>query len=371
MIDTSLTKGTIADGDYTQGSVVRLRPYLFNKDYQNGELSIDLPYRSMRSLDDESFYVYRSFVNKVVSNGDITITLPESEAFAALAKGDFTITIAAQSGSSYVVGQNLDLDTENTGGNLTVTFGAERQSISISGLTNVTQIHMNALVSKNTVARKIKTASKMRCLKVLRTDKQDDVLKFGLTYGEIYGTRIEDKEISFGLNDVYKIHAVYESEDDSEAFAPYCVLTEATFFDSGSVVIGKTSGARGRVIQFINSTLRLHFVQLNEIPFIPGESVDGVDDDGNPLTAIIDDAEGSVAKGSKVVTTQYELDAGQKAHYYDVCRLQRLPAFTPPIRKLLIIFDYFVHESSGDYFSAQSYTGIPVSYTHLTLPTKA
>ena len=239
---------------------------------------------------------------------------------------------------------------------MTVTFGADRQSVTIDGLANVSTVKLTALVSKNIVTKKIKTAAKMRALKVIRTRENNDVQKYGLAYGNLYVTRIEDEDISFALNDVYKIHAVYESEDDSEAFAPYCVLTEATFFDSGSVVIGKTSGARGRVIQFINSTLRLHFVQLNEIPFIPGESVDGVDDDGNPLTAIIDDAEGSVAKGSKVVTTQYELDAGQKAHYYDVCRLQRLPAFTPPIRKLLIIFDYFVHESSGDYFSAQSYT---------------
>ena len=38
--------------------------------------------------------------------------------------------------------------------------------------------------------------------------------------------------------------------------------------------------------------------------------------------------------------------------------MTRLPQFTPPIRKILVIFDYFVHESSGDYFSNQSYTGI-------------
>ena len=78
------------------------------------------------------------------------------------------------------------------------------------------------------------------------------------------GTRIEDEEISFALNDVYKVHAVYESENDSDASPPYIVLTESTFFDNGTVIIGKTSGARGRVIQFINSTLRLYFVALNE-----------------------------------------------------------------------------------------------------------
>ena len=118
----------------------------------------------------------------------------------------------------------------------------------------------------------------------------------------------ESKTKNFiALNDVYKIHAVYESENDNDAEPPFLTLTESTFFDNGSVVVGRTSGARGRVIQFINSTLRLYIVQLNEIPFLPGESIDGVDDDNVPLVAVVDDAEGSVSKGSKVVTTQYEL----------------------------------------------------------------
>ena len=97
---------------------------------------------------------------------------------------------------------------------------------------------------------------------------------------------------------------------------------------------------------------------MNEIPFLPGETIDGVDDDSQPLSAIIDDAEGSIGRGSKVITTQYELDPGQKAHFYDVCKITRIPGFTAPTRKLLVIFDYFIHESSGDYFAAQSYTGI-------------
>jgi hypothetical protein len=63
-----------------------------------------------------------------------------------------------------------------------------------------------------------------------------------------------------------------------------------------------------RVIQFINSTLRLYIDQLDGIPFLPGESIDGVDDDNVPLVALVNDAEGSVLKGSKVVTSQYELE---------------------------------------------------------------
>ena len=355
-IDNTLTKGTVADGEYS--TLVRMRPFVFQKDYQNGELTIDTPRISMRSISDESFFVYRTFNNKTVVSGGVTVSLPESEQFASLDDENYVLTILGESGSAYSVGQNLNIDALNDAGTLTVTFGADRQSVTIDGLTGVNTVKLTALISKNIVSKKIKTASKMRAMKVIRTRNNNDQQKYGLAYGNLYGTRIEDEEISFALNDVYKIHAVYESENDNDAEPPYLTLTESTFFDNGSVVVGRTSGARGRVIQFINSTLRLYVVQLNEVPFLPGETIDGVDDDNTPLTAIIDDAEGSVAKGSKVVTTQYELEPGQKAHYYDVCKMLRLPQYTPPIRKLLVIFDYFVHESSGDYFASQSYTGI-------------
>jgi len=355
-LESGAKKGTVNDGEV--GALARMRPFVFQKDYQNGELSIDCPRTSMKSISDESFFVFRTFTNKTVVSGGVTVSLPESEQFATLDDENYILTIISESGSAWSVGDNLDIDGLATLGTLTVTFGADRQSITIDGLANVSTIKLTALVSKNIVSKKIKTAAKMRALKVIRTRINNDQQKYGLAYGNLYGTRIEDEEISFALNDVYKVHAVYESEEDGDASPPYIVLTESTFFDNGTVIIGKTSGARGRVIQFINATLRLYYVQLNEIPFAAGESVEGVDDDGIPLSAFVDDAEGSVYRGSKVVTTQYELDPGQKAHYYDVCKIARLPQYTPPIRKLLIIFDYFIHESSGDYFAAQSYTGI-------------
>jgi len=360
LVETGLKKGSgNTDGEVT--TLARMRPFIFQKDYQNGELSIDCPRTSMKAISDESFFVYRTFNNKTVVSGGVTVSLPESEQFATLDDENYILTIIAESGSAWSVGDNLNIDALNELGTLTVTFGADRQSVTIDGLANVNTVKLTALISKNIVSKKIKTAAKMRCLNVLRTRINNDQPKYGLAYGNLYGTRIEDEEISFALNDVYNIHAVYESENDSDASPPYLVLTESTFFDNGSVVIGKTSGARGRVIQFINSTLRLYVVQLNEIPFAAGETIDGQDDDGLPLSAIIDDAEGSVTRGSKVVTTQYTLEAGQKAHFYDVSKITRYPQYTPPIRKLLIIFDYFVHESSGDYFSSQSYTGINYS----------
>lgn len=356
-IDTSLTVGTVDDGDFSE--VVRLRPFVFQKDYQNGELSFDLPEDAMRSISDESFFVYRTFANKTVTTGAITFTLPESEAFGALSATNYNLTIVNNGGSgTYANGENVDVDAEVDLGNLVVTYGAGNQSFSISGLGSVATVTLTALVSKNVVQRKIKTASKMRCLKVIKTSTDKDAQLTGLTYSTLYGTRIEDDAISFGLNDVYKIHAIYESYDNNDASAPYFVLTEAAFFTAGSLVVGKTSGARGRVISFQNNTLRTYYVSLNNIPFIQGETVIGVDSSNIEISGIIDDGDSAIFNGSKVITDQYRLEAGQRPQYYDICRLLREPATVSPTRRLLVIFDYFVHEASGDYFSAESYTGI-------------
>ena len=356
-LDNTLKVGTVAAGEY--GEFVRLRPFIFQKDYQNGETSFDLPEDVMKSLDDESFFVFRNFASKTVTTGSITFTVPESESFASLSSDNYILTIIANGGSStYSNGQNVDIDAEVDAGNLTTSFGSDNQSFSISGLGSVATVTLTALISKNTVAKKIKTASKMQSLKVFKTTEDLVDQPTGLTYSALYGTRVEDLDISFGVNDVYNVHAIYESFDDNDASSPYVVLTESVFFAASTLIIGKTSGARGRVISFSNTDLKLYYVALNEVSFITGETIDGENSSGDAIAGIIDDSEGSIFAGSKVITDQFALEAGQRTNFYDVSKLVRLPSTVSPTRRLLVIFDYFSHEASGDYFSSQSYSGI-------------
>tara|TARA_B100002019_G_scaffold104602_1_gene89984 strand:- start:3201 stop:10820 length:7620 start_codon:yes stop_codon:yes gene_type:complete len=356
-LENTLKVGTVSAGEF--GEMVRMRPFVFQKDYQNGELSFDLPEDTMKSLEDESFFVFRNFASKTVTSGSITFTLPETESFAALSSDHYILTIIDNGSSTvYSNGQNVDVDAEVDAGNLTTSFGSDNQSFSISGLTNVATVTLTALISKNTVSRKIKTASKMKSLKVFKTTEDVDTQPTGLTYSALYGTRVEDLDISFGVNDVYNVHAIYESFDDNDASSPYVVLTESVFFAASTLIVGKTSGARGRVISFSNSDLKLYYVALNEIPFITGETIDGENSAGDAITGIIDDGDSSIFAGSKVITDQFELEPGQRTNFYDVSKLVRLPSTVAPTRRLLVIFDFFIHEASGDYFSAESYSGI-------------
>ena len=267
-------------------------------------------------------------------------------------------------------GTVLDIENESEKQNptISVSFGANRQSLQITGINNgsggtanISRVTLTAAVSVNTVSKKIKTAAKMRTMKVIRTRNQNDVLNYGLSFGNLYGTRIEDEEISFALNDVYKLHAVYESVDEQDAQVPYVVLTENVYFDNGSVVVGRTSNARGRVVSFNSNNNRLYIVNLSAETFQTGETIDGFDDELNKLVAVIEDGDGSVEKGSRDITGNFELEPNITPFFYGVSKLIRKAGTSEPKRKLAVVFDYFIHEASGDYFSNQSYTGINFS----------
>jgi len=373
-LDVSRTKGTVPDGEYPSAQFVRLRPIFTKKTTQNGELAIDMPREAIKSVSDESFVVFKTFANKQITSGDVTFTLPENEQFTALDTENYILTITQGSntntGYGWTPGTNIDieLESEKLNPTISVSFGANRQSLQISGLNdgtggsaNISQVTLTAAVSINSVSKKIKTAAKMRVMKVVRTRNQTDVTNYGLAYGNLYGTRIEDEEISFALNDVYKVHAVYESNDDNEAQIPYVILTENVFFDNGSIVVGRTSGARARVVSFNSNNLRLYVVPVSSEFFNLGETIDGVDDADNPLVAVIDDADGSLNRGSRNITASFELDTNQTSFYYGVSTLVRKKNTPEPRRKLAVVFDYFIHEASGDYFSNQSYSGIRYS----------
>ena len=106
------------------------------------------------------------------------------------------------------------------------------------------------------------------------------------------------------------------------------------------MIVGKTSGARGRVISFQNADLKLYYVALNEIPFIQGETINGFNGSGDAISGIIDDSANSIFAGSKVITDQFELEAGQRTNFYDVSKLTRLlygSSYQKTLGKLLLI----------------------------------
>jgi hypothetical protein len=121
----------------------------------------------------------------------------------------------------------------------------------------------------------------------------------------------------------------------------------------------KTVGIhQGLVINFSGVSLACEFVYKNSNRFLAGETVSGTNTNDVLVEGLIDDNDGSVWNGSKDVTNNYYLDANQNGYFYDISKIIRVPNASAPLRKLLVVFDRFSHESSGDYFNGSSYVGV-------------
>ncbi len=338
-------------GTYT--TLIRYRAALNDK--ENAHLFSEMPKTFIKSISDESCSVRRTFDAQTVASNSISITLPENEQFAALSDSNYTFTVMGGTNGTYPVGDQIPIDTTNSG-NLGYTnfTSADRTTIQIANLTNITSIKVTATISKNVTARKTKASQKMFILKVNKTIENLDKQNYGLTYSGLYGTRIEDQDLSLGLVDGYKVHAVYESNDDADPIIPSVILVEPTFYATGTIVTGRTSKARASVVDFNSSTLKLTVVYL-EGKFTAGETLDGFDSNNTAISGIINDSVGSIVEGSKVITDRYELQEGQTDFLYATSWLKRVKGVAKPIRKVKVVMDFYSHSATGDYFGGQSY----------------
>jgi hypothetical protein len=344
-IATGVASG-LANGNYP--FLVRRRAQVYDK--STADLLIEMPKESIHQISDESAIVARSYDDITVTGAnDFTISLPADEQFLAYDRDHYClVSLAPTAGTIIDIEPNLTFNST----------GTPRTSLTVSNLAGVTSCRLIASVSKNQAEKKLKNATVMEVLKVEKTAVSSDAPKYGLSYGSLYGTRIEDDEISLGCTDVYRIHAVYESTDDGAAQVPFITMQDATIFKKGTIIEGLTSKAKARVVNFNPVSYVCHFVYENDAFFQLGETLRGFDANDQVITGIINDAEGSINNGSKNVTESFFLDANQKGHYYDISKLIRYANATKPLRKLKVVFDRFVHEATGDYFASESYVGI-------------
>jgi len=335
--------------------VLRFRPQL--KGTNNGDLFVEMPKKAIRSISDESAFVKRTYEAQVTSQS-FSISLAENEQFASVDEDSYHLVVTGGTG----VGNVIMIQDDVPGNAAYATFntsGTPRTTLTVSNLTGgITSVRLYASISRNVLIEKIKNSNKMTVFKVNRTSKQSDQIPFGLAYSNLYGTRIEDDDISLGIKDVYKLHAVYEAYDNNEAVLPSVTLVESAFFAIGSIVTGKTSNAKAMVVDFSPTTLKLSLVYQTQAQLIQSETITGFNSAGTQIQALVSDADGSVEAGSKNITNSFILIDGQTPFFYGISSLRRVKGASAPIRKIKIVADYFSHELTGDYFNIDSYVGI-------------
>lgn len=324
------------------------------KELENADFLSQMPKNYIKSIADESLIVKRTFNNVTITAGDGTINVPENEQFAALSDISYQITVL-DSTNAAEIGDQIELNTTGSGSNQVAFTNAEQTNIEFSSFGTITKLRVTTTVSKNVGTRKTKTGNQMFVLKVNKTIRNSyELSQYGLNGSRLYGTRIEDLEISLGMKDCYRLHAVYESENDNAPVLPSVTLVESKFFATGSIVTGKTSKARAKVVFFDTSTLKLSLV-YEDGAFLAGETIEGVDTNDTDLVGIISDSDGAVVKGSKNITENYFLEVNQTNFIYDISKIVRRKGVVAPIRQVLIVCDYYVHSPTGDYFGGQSY----------------
>lgn len=348
--------GSISSGDFT--TLVRVRAQLAGQ--ENNDLFSPLPKKYVKSISDESMTIRRTYDAISVPAGSFTVDLGENEQFSAITNDTFQLTVLASSNGSYPVGSQIELLTDLSQAlDLGYAYftSNERTTLQVDNLTGISSVKLTASISRNVATKKLKTLSKMFVMKVVKTIEQKDVQNYGLAYSNLFATRIQDSEISLGVSDAYQLHAVYESLDANDPVIPSLTIAEPVFFDPGSIITGKTSGAKAKVVSLNTGTLKLYYIAVNG-NFIPGETITGFDSNNQIIQGLINDDANAITKGSKVVTDDYYLELNQTGFFYNTSKIVRKPGAPTPIRKLLVIYDWLMHQSTGDYFAGQSYSGV-------------
>ena len=242
-----------------------------------------------------------------------------------------------------------------------------KKTVTFVGLsTTVTKANLFATVLKSKVVTKQKKLNEANVLIIDRSSSTasgigTNTLNDGLTHHNAFGTRVQDEKICLNVPDAAQLLGVFESRDNSEPDLPSLTLSGMSGPNSsnqdlilGEQLTGLDSGAIVSVVER-SGTTAVGVVNLNEDDFEIGETVRG---SKSGITATV----ASVTAGDRDLTDFYSLNTGQKPTFYDYSFIQRDKTLSEPERKLKIVFKNFFVEDSD--------TGA-VSYTHLTLPTKA
>jgi hypothetical protein len=182
-------------------------------------------------------------------------------------------------------------------------------------------------------------------------------LNDGLTYSNVYGTRVQDQEICLNVPDVVRVLAVYESTSSTDPSLPSLQLTAFSGptnnnqdFIVGEYIVGSSSGAAALVVTRLD-TDKLEYVYLNSFKFSASEIIRGVDSSTQAVIVAIN-------PGSKNITRNFMLDTGSRDTFYDYGRLIRKRNVTAPSGKLRIIYQNYTIDASdtGEFISANSYS---------------
>jgi hypothetical protein len=328
--DTSVTvTGTLSNGTYY--NVKKLVPKL--QTFGNNFFS--KLQRSIKSTTDMSYYKALK-ETKTVNSGSINIST----------SGDYAISTDGinVTNSSGLVQFNITSASSNNV-NLSVDTGL-----------NGTTVNVFYKIKVNNPSLKTKSANKFNFLSVTKSKSSTNT---------IYGTRIQDREISLKFPDVYKIHAIHEAVTNNDANTS--LFDSLTVNDASRLSVGDIiayENVRAKIISINGTTL--HFVYIGSEKFTPSNSlalsvkiISDIPITGKVVT--------SVTHGSyKDITSNFSLVKNDGPEFYNISKLVLLENRAAPTNKFIVVFDYYNHSNtSNDFYASNSYDVGQVNYSEI------
>ena len=348
-----VSNGAVSAGSPQSPKV--LVPQLRQGDFPGYLLPISNQFISSVNLLKSDYFV-RKQITKSVTVGSFTFNISD------LGDNDLTFEPFTEVDYSLVYqdGQRETIRLAQT------SFNAAKTTFTVTGITKAGTATLTALCKRNKLTSKDKTINRCNSIIVNRSKFSGagagtSLTSFddGLTFNGVYGTRVQDEEISLNLPDIHRVLAVFESNDSTNPQLPQITVSSQTDTFTNNVVVGEqfvgaTSGAVGRVVT-IPGGQQVNFVYENDKVFQIGENIT-LKDSGivSQISAII--------IGDRNLLSSYEVDNGQRLEFVDYGRIIRKKDVDAPARRLQIIFDNYVNdESSGTIETVNSYNGLDYS----------
>ena len=313
----------------------------------------------------ENATLYNRLLNTNISN----VELSNSSAYVKIqytgvTKSGTTLTLPSLAGTNYVYSGfdeeryiviNANGSVENlTNATLTLSSGGKLAQFTDLSAASGPCVVITTQIKSN-VSSKKKNYTRCNYITVDKT-KYLTPRNSGLTYNTLYGTRVDDNQISLNSPDVVEVLAVFEASENSDPQIPWIAIANLTSPSAntsdlilGEYVIGSESGAIGQYIQLKNST-QIYIVYKTSNTFQVGETITFKESN---YTAVV----GTVTAGDRNIVDNFTLDNGQRRNYYDYGRLVRKASSQEPSGRLKIYFDTFTFETSdsGDLITVNSY----------------
>ena len=240
-------------------------------------------------------------------------------------------------------------------------FNAGNNELTINGLGTNSGAKLIATLTKSNVSEKIKEKQKINILTVVGSASSisgigTTTLNDGLTYNTVYGTRVQDQEISLNVPDATKVYGILESNNASSPIFPVLSLTSINSATSktGDLLIGeKLIGSDSKAIAVYvskNTDSAINYIMLNDYKFQVGEIVTFHE---SGITANV----GSVTLGSNNITKEFSVDNGQRNTIYDYSRIIRKEGYAAPTKRIAVVFEsaYYTASDTGDITTVNSY----------------